>query len=225
MYWSIIRQIVTYFFSNTINLFFMVSFKTHVSFQIPLTCFLWFLSKLMFHKHMFVKHGFWKKPLKNKLIVCERKVLRNIFGLTKERDGTWRNKTNDELDELIRKKNIINYVKSQILSWFGHLHWMSEERMVKKVYKWKPKLTRPLGRPKNRWEDDIRDDMKKLKIKNWISCIQDRNKRKLYVEKAKTFEDWSCSAWRRRRNILSPTCTPNFDNMVKTESILTRLHQ
>jgi len=49
-------------------------------------------------------------------------VLRNIFGLTKERDGTWRNKTNDELDELIRKKNIINYVKSQILSWFGHLH-------------------------------------------------------------------------------------------------------
>jgi hypothetical protein len=29
---------------------------------------------------------------------------------------------------------------------------MSEERMVKKVYKWKPMLTRPLGRPKNRWE-------------------------------------------------------------------------
>ena len=29
-------------------------------------------------------------------------------------------------------------------------------------------LTRPLGRPKNRWEDDIRNDMKKLKIKNWI---------------------------------------------------------
>jgi hypothetical protein len=37
-------------------------------------------------------------------------------------------------------------------------------------------LTRPLGRPKNRWEDDIINDMKKLKIKNWTSCIQDRNK-------------------------------------------------
>jgi hypothetical protein len=35
---------------------------------------------------------------------------------------------------------------------------MSEKRMVKKVYKWKPMLTRPLGRPKNRWEDDIRND-------------------------------------------------------------------
>jgi len=46
-------------------------------------------------------------------------------------------------------------------------------------------LTRSLGRPKNRWEDDIRHDMK-LKIKNWTSCIQDRNNWKLYVEKAKT---------------------------------------
>ena len=31
--------------------------------------------------------------------------------------------------------------------------------------------------------------MKKLKIKNWISCIQDRNKWKSYVEKAETFKD------------------------------------
>jgi hypothetical protein len=43
---------------------------------------------------------------------------------------------------------------------------MAEERMVKRVYKWKPMLARPLGRPKNRWEDDIINDMKKLKIKN-----------------------------------------------------------
>ena len=52
-------------------------------------------------------------------MVFERKVLR-IFGPTKERDGTWRIKTNDELDELIRHKNIINYVQAQRLSWFGH---------------------------------------------------------------------------------------------------------
>ena len=52
---------------------------------------------------------------------------------------------------------------------------MQEERMLKKVYKWKPMSIRPLGRPKNRWEDDIRKDMKKLKIKNRIRCIQDRS--------------------------------------------------
>ena len=50
-------------------------------------------------------------------------------------------------------------------------------------------LTRPLGRPKNGWEDDIINDMKKLKMKNWTSCIQDRSKGKLYVEKAKTLKN------------------------------------
>jgi hypothetical protein len=66
---------------------------------------------------------------------------------------------------------------------------MPEERMAKRVYKWKQMLIQPLGRPKNRWEDDIINDMKKLKIKNWTSCIQDPNKWKLYVEKAKTFKE------------------------------------
>jgi hypothetical protein len=66
---------------------------------------------------------------------------------------------------------------------------MAEERMVKKVYKWKPMLRRPLSRPKNRWEDDIRNYMEKLKIKNWSNCIQDRNNWKLYVQKVKTFKE------------------------------------
>jgi hypothetical protein len=117
-----------------------------------------------------------KGTIKSKLMVFERKVLRKIFGPTKERDGTWRIKTNDELDELVRHKNIINHIKAQQLSWFGHLHRMMEEGIVKKVYKWKLMSIRPQGRPKNRWEVDIRNDVKKLKVKNWISCIQDRNK-------------------------------------------------
>ena len=43
-------------------------------------------------------------------------MVRKIFGPTKERDDTWRIKTNDELDKLIRHKKIINYIKSQRLS-------------------------------------------------------------------------------------------------------------
>jgi hypothetical protein len=65
-------------------------------------------------------------------MVFERKVLRKIFGPTKERDGTWRIKTNDELDKLITHKNTINDIKAQRLSWFGHLQRMAEERVVKK---------------------------------------------------------------------------------------------
>ena len=66
---------------------------------------------------------------------------------------------------------------------------MPEDRMVKRVCKWKPMLTRPLGRPKNRWEDDVINDMKKMKVKNWTSCIQDRKNCVLYVERAKTFKE------------------------------------
>ena len=116
-----------------------------------------------------------KETIKNKLMVFEMKVLRKIFGPAKERDGTWRVKTNYELNKLITHKNITNYIKAQRLSWFGHLQRMSEERMVKKICKWKQMLTRPLERPNNRWEDDIRNDMKKREIKNWTSCIQDCN--------------------------------------------------
>jgi len=74
----------------------------------------------------------FERYYKNTLMVFERKVLRKMFGPTKERDGTWRIKTNDELYKSIRHKNIIHYIKVQRLSWFGHLHRMSEERMVKK---------------------------------------------------------------------------------------------
>jgi hypothetical protein len=72
---------------------------------------------------------------------------------------------------------------------FHEISYWNNFSMVKKVYKWKPMLRRPLGRPKNRWEDGIRNNMKKLKIKNWTNCIQDRNNWKLYVEKDKTFKD------------------------------------
>ena len=51
---------------------------------------------------------------------------------SKGRDGTRRVKTNDELYELIRHKNIINHMKAQKLSWFCHLQRMQEERIVKK---------------------------------------------------------------------------------------------
>jgi hypothetical protein len=58
----------------------------------------------------------------------------------------------------------------------------------KKVYKWKPMLRRALERPKNRWENYIRNEIKNRMLKNWTNCIQDRKNWKLYVGKAKTFK-------------------------------------
>ena len=81
-------------------------------------------------------------------MVSERKLLRRIFGPTKERDGTGRIKTNDELDEIIRHKNIINHTKAQRLSWFGHLHRMPEERMVKRIIQVATDINRTPGETK-----------------------------------------------------------------------------
>jgi hypothetical protein len=94
--------------------------------------------------------------------------------------------TNDELNKLIGNKTIINYIKSQRLGWLGHVHRMTDERMVKKVYEWKRMAIRSLGRPQTRWENDVKNDLNIMKIYNWKDCIQDRRKWKKMVEKAKT---------------------------------------
>ena len=72
--------------------------------------------------------------IKSKLRVFERKVLRIIYGPTKESDGTWRIISNDELNRLIGDKNIINYNKAQRLAWFGHVHCVPDNSTVKKKY-------------------------------------------------------------------------------------------
>jgi hypothetical protein len=56
--------------------------------------------------------------------------------------------------------------------------------VVKKVYEWSSALTRSLGRPKNRWEDDVKGYITRMKI-NWKDCIRNRIKWKKRVEKAK----------------------------------------
>jgi len=83
--------------------------------------------------------------------VFERKILRIIFGPTKEANGISRIKTNKELDELIKHRNIINYVKVQRLRRFGHINRMSETNIVKRIHKWKPFTGITAGRPKSRW--------------------------------------------------------------------------
>ena len=61
---------------------------------------------------------------------------------------------------------------------------MPETSVVKKIHKWKPFTGRPVGRPKSRWEDDVRNDLKKMKPINWTEQVQDRLKLRGIVEKA-----------------------------------------
>jgi hypothetical protein len=73
-----------------------------------------------------------KENITQKLLVFERKILRGIFGPTKG-NQLWRVKTKEELDNLIRHKNIVNHIKAQRLSWFGHIQRMPDTRTAKKL--------------------------------------------------------------------------------------------
>ena len=54
----------------------------------------------------------------------------------KDTDGTWRIKTNNEINILIENINIITYIKAQRLGWFGHINRIQENRLFKRIYKW-----------------------------------------------------------------------------------------
>jgi hypothetical protein len=51
---------------------------------------------------------------------------------------------------------------------------MTETGTVKKIYRWKPFTGRPVGRPKSGWDDDVRNDFKKMKLIKWAEQVQDR---------------------------------------------------
>jgi len=69
------------------------------------------------------------------------------------------NVRNEELNDLYSSPNIVRVIKSKILRWAGHVARMGERRGVYMVMVGKPEGTRPLGRPRHRWEDNIKMDL------------------------------------------------------------------
>jgi hypothetical protein len=92
----------------------------------------------------------------HRLRVCENRVLRRIFGPKREEDGSWRKLHNDELHNLYSSPNIVKVIKSRRIRWAGHVACMGEGRSVYKVLFGRPEGKRPLGRPRRRWENNIK---------------------------------------------------------------------
>jgi len=122
-------------------------------------------------------------------LVFERKILRRIFCPTQKADGEWRLKTNEELENAIKHENIVRHIKSKRLSWLGHVERMSNEKVPKIIYKWKPYAIRPKGRPRLRWEDDVRNDLGSMGVENWKQKVQERKRWKEIIEQAKTHKE------------------------------------
>ena len=121
----------------------------------------------------------WSLTLREerRLRVFENRVLRRVFGPKRDEvTGEWRMLRNEELNDLYSLPNIVRVVKSRRRRWAGHVVRMGEDRGVHRVLVGKPEGKRILGRPRRRWEDNIKMDLQEVGGGggDWMEVAQDR---------------------------------------------------
>jgi hypothetical protein len=134
----------------------------------------------------------WSLTLREecRLRVFENRVLRRVFEpkrdeVTKE----WGKLQNEELNDLYSLLNIVRVAKSRRMRWAGHVARMGEDREVHRVLVVKPEEKRPLGRPRRKWEDNIKMDLQEVGGGggNWMELAQDRDRYRALVGTVRNF--------------------------------------
>ncbi|KAJ4428156.1 hypothetical protein ANN_24171 [Periplaneta americana] len=149
------------------------------------------VTKMIFGKTSYILYGCetWTLTLREeqRLRVFENKVLRKIFGANwDEVTGKWRKIHNAELHPLISSPDIIRNIKSRRLRWAGHVARIGESRNAYRVLVGRPEGKTPLGRPRRRWEDNIKMDLREVEYddRDRINLAQDRGRWRAYVRAA-----------------------------------------
>ena len=84
-------------------------------------------------------------------------MLRKIFGAKRDEvTEEWRKLHNEKLNDLYCSLNIVQVIRSKRMRWTGYEACTGERRGVYRVLVGKPEGKRPLGRPRRRWEDNIK---------------------------------------------------------------------
>jgi hypothetical protein len=95
-----------------------------------------------------------------RLSVFENGVLRRIFGPKRDKvTREWRKLHKEELNDQYSSPNKFRVIKSRRMRCAGHVARMGEGRGVYRVLVGKPEGRRPVGRPKHRWEENIKMDL------------------------------------------------------------------
>jgi hypothetical protein len=105
--------------------------------------------------------------------------LGRIFGPKRDEvTGGWRKLHNEELDGLYSSPSIIRVIKARRMRWAGHVACMAEVRGAYNILVGRPEWRRPLGRPRRRWEDNIKMDIREIGFGDvdWINLAQDRDR-------------------------------------------------
>ena len=120
----------------------------------------------------------------NNLRIFERQILRKIFGPVNI-NNVWRIRNNMEINNLIEGADIVRFIKAQRIKWLRHIQRMDQARPTRKLLDWKPMGTRSIGKSR-RWQEDVIEDLKELKVKNWKEAAKDRRTWSDLAEKVKT---------------------------------------
>ena len=82
--------------------------------------------------------------------------------------------------------DIVRFIKAQRIKQLEHIQRIDQARPAGKLLDWKPMGIRPVGKPRQRWQEVVMEDLKKLKVKNWKESAKDRRTWRDLAEKAKT---------------------------------------
>jgi len=107
----------------------------------------------------------WSLTLRkeHRLRVFKNRVLRKIFEPKRDEvTEEWRTLYNEELNDQYSSSNIVWVIKLRRMRWAGHVVCMAEGRGMYRVFVGKPEGKRPLGRPRHRWEDNIKMNVQKV---------------------------------------------------------------
>jgi hypothetical protein len=66
-----------------------------------------------------------------------------------------------EIDKSIEVADMVRFIQAQRIEWLGHIQRMDQTRPARRLSDWKPMGTRPVGRPRQRWQEDVMEDLKK----------------------------------------------------------------
>jgi hypothetical protein len=118
--------------------------------------------------------------------IFEKKLHRRILGPVCDNEKeNWRILTNKEIYEIVKKLTITETIRLNRLYWFGYVHRMEENSIPKRVLYMNLGTTRLRGRPRNRWQDEVRGDGRIVGGEGWQEKVRNREEWKKLLRTAK----------------------------------------